>query len=298
MAKSLRVSVVVPAFNEEGAIRETLTELREHLADAAPYEIIVVDDGSTDGTWDELQQASRDDPSLRVLRHSGNYGYGTALKTGIAQAAGPLIAITDADGTYPNERLAELIERCEQGQAMVVGARTGSDVEYSKLRATAKVLLISYASWIARRKIPDINSGMRVFRRDLAIEFLPILPGGFSFTTNISLAMLTSYQRVEYVPINYRARVGKSKIKPIRDTLNFVALIARTGMYFAPLRVIAPVVALSLLGTFISLILDIFAAHGPNLTDTTVILFVLTMNAGMFGLLADMVQKHHSARMR
>lgn len=174
---------------------------------------------------------------------------------------------------------------------MVVGARTGDDVTYPLIRKIPKTFLKAYASWIARQPIPDINSGLRVFRRDLAEQYLHFLPGGFSFTTTITLAMLTSYRRVLFVPIDYHPRIGKSKIKPVRDTLNFVQLIARTGMYFAPVRVLLPIIGLSALGTFLSLCYDMFALDEPNLTDKTVTLFMLTLNSAMFALLADMIDK-------
>ena len=284
-------TLIVPAYNEEGAILDTIQSLRSFLADAGPYEMLVVNDGSTDGTREILEQAAADDADLTVVHHSRNGGYGSALKTGVRRARGKYIVITDADGTYPNHRIPELVEKCQEGWDMVVGARTGDDVTYPLIRKIPKAFLKAYASWIARQPIPDINSGLRVFRRDLAEEYLHFLPGGFSFTTTITLAMLTSYRKVLFTPIDYHPRIGKSKIKPIRDTLNFVQLIARTGMYFAPVRVLLPVIGVATLGTVVSFGFDVFAQGGPNLTDKTIMLFMLTLNSGMFALLADMIDK-------
>lgn len=284
-------TLIVPAYNEEGAILETIQSLRQYLTDCGKYELLVVNDGSTDKTREILECAAADDAGLSVVHHSRNGGYGSALKTGVRRAKAEYIVITDADGTYPNERIPELLSTCREGWDMVVGARTGKDVTYPLIRKIPKAFLKAYASWIARQPIPDINSGLRVFRRDLAEQYLHFLPGGFSFTTTITLAMLTSYRRVLFVPIDYRPRIGKSKIKPVRDTLNFVQLIARTGMYFAPVRVLLPVIALSLLATVVSFGFDVMHAGGPNLTDKTVILFMLTLNSGMFALLADMIDK-------
>ncbi|PCI58761.1 MAG: glycosyl transferase family 2, partial [Kordiimonadales bacterium] len=146
-----------------------------------------------------------------------------------------------------------------------------------------------WVSWIARYPVPDINSGFRVFRRDIALKYIGILPDSFSFTTTITLAMLTNYHRVKYEPINYRARVGKSKIKPIRDTLRFIMLILRTGTYFAPLRVFFPLIAIMIMLATASLIYDITVLR--NLTDKTVLLYLFSMNTGMFALLADMIDK-------
>jgi len=284
-------TLIVPAYNEEGAIRKTIESLRSYLTQAGPYELLVVNDGSTDATRQILEELAKEDSALTVVHHSRNGGYGSALKTGVRRARGPLIVITDADGTYPNERIPELVAKCGEGWDMVVGSRTGDEVTYPLIRKIPKVFLKAYASWIARQPIPDINSGLRVFRRDLAEQYLHFLPGGFSFTTTITLAMLTSYRRVLFVPIDYRPRIGKSKIKPIRDTLNFVQLIARTGMYFAPVRVLLPVIGAAALATFVSLCYDIFAYESPNLTDKTVTLFMLTLNSAMFALLADMIDK-------
>ncbi|MEM1355353.1 MAG: glycosyltransferase family 2 protein [Planctomycetota bacterium] len=284
-------TLIVPAYNEEGAILETIQSLRGYLVDAGPYELLVVNDGSSDRTREILEQAAEQDSGLTVYHHSRNSGYGSALKTGIRRARGTYIVITDADGTYPNERVPELVSKCAEGWDMVVGSRTGDDVTYPLIRKIPKVFLKAYASWIARQPIPDINSGLRVFRRELAERYLHILPGGFSFTTTITLAMLTSYRKVLFVPIAYHPRIGKSKIKPIRDTLNFVQLIARTGMYFAPLRVFFPVIVLAAFATLVSFGFDVFGDDGPNVTDKTIALFILTLNSGMFALLADMIDK-------
>jgi len=285
---ALTVSVIVPCYNEEASVEATLEVISVALAPIPAHEIIVVNDGSTDGTAAVLEAIGSRFPTLRVLTHDGNKGYGAALKSGIRRARGELIAITDADGTYPNERLAELVVRCTN-QDMVVGARTGPNVTYSKLRAFPKWFLRAWVSWIARRKVPDINSGMRVFRRDVVSKFFGILPNSFSFTITITLAMLTTSHLVEFVPIDYAARVGNSKIKPIRDTARFIKIILRTGVYFAPVRAFAPVVAVLGVMTTISLGYDIFIL--VDLSERSLILFLALLNTGMFVLIADMIDK-------
>ena len=284
----IRFSIVVPCFNEERAIEETFQELKSTLLGMNDYEIIVVDDGSTDETPKILGRLQEHENLLRVITHQRNRGYGAALKTGIRHARHDLIVITDADGTYPNDRIPELVEACAEND-MVVGARTGESVEYSKIRKIPKVFLTAWASWIARQPIPDINSGLRVFRKDVAEHFLGILPDTFSFTTTITLAMLTNYRPVAFIPINYKHRVGKSKIKPIRDTVRFLIIILRTGVYFAPLRAFLPFAA-GLFGlALISIGYDLLVPE--NLTDKTVLLFLFAFNTGMFALLADMIDK-------
>ena len=290
MRKDAKVafSVVVPCYNEEGAIRDTVHSLRESLADQESYELIFVNDGSTDQTGEILQELVAVHPELMVVSHENNRGYGAALKSGIRHASSDWIVITDADGTYPNSELGEMLALAGRYD-MVVGSRTGDKVRYPFLRRIPKLFLNAYASWIAGRRIPDLNSGMRVFRRDLAEKFLRILPDGFSFTTTITLALLTNRYKVYYHPINYSPRIGRSKIQPIRDTLRFVQLIVRTGVYFAPLRVFLPVAGIFFLGFLVTLFQDVFVRQ--DLTERTLILFVTAAQLAMFSLLADMIDK-------
>lgn len=279
------VSVIVPTFNEEGCIAATIDELLPLLQECCEeFEIIVVNDGSTDGTREILSGRS----DVRVIEHAGNRGYGASLKTGIRHAKFPLIVITDADGTYPAEALPQLLERANDAD-MVVGARIGSRVEYPALRRIPKWFLVRFAEWMARQHIPDLNSGLRVFPKRHALRYLNILPDGFSFTTTITLALLTNNYTVEFVPIDYRRRVGQSKIHPILDTLRLARTIFRTGMYFAPLRVFLPIAGLffaAFAGTFLT---DLVARQ--NLSEKTLILFVAATQLAMFGLLADMIDK-------
>lgn len=281
-------SLIVPCFNEEGAIARTVSQLRSALEGAGRYEIVLVDDGSLDSTGEELRKVWDADPSLKVVTHKRNRGYGAALKTGIRHSSSDLIVITDADGTYPNERIPELVELAREAD-MVIGARTADDVEYPLIRKIPKVFLKAYADWVAGQDIPDLNSGMRVFRRSVVEKFFNILPDGFSFTTTITLAMLTNRYIVRYVPIGYSARIGKSKIKPIQDTLKFFQLILRTGMYFAPLRIFAPLLVIFFLAFMASLGYDLFVRH--DLRESTLLLMILFLNSTMFALLADMIDK-------
>ncbi len=280
------LSVVIPAYNEENAIRGVLAHMHDILS-ACPYptEIIVVNDASQDRT-EEIIAA---DPGVTLLSHSTNRGYGAALKTGIRHATYELVCITDADGTYPNERIPDLLERCRAHECdMVVGARTGEQVAIPLIRRPAKWVVRQLACFVSGQPIPDINSGFRVMRRDAVLPFWNILPNGFSFTTTITLCMLTSNYLVEYTPINYHARIGKSKIKPIRDTMRFVLLILRIGLYFAPLKIFLPLSALLLVlavawGAFSALVLG-------QLADVTTIVIAMTgIQVAIFGLLAELI---------
>jgi glycosyltransferase involved in cell wall biosynthesis len=288
-------SLVLPVYNEEKAIAATLNELHEILQSAGcGYEIITVNDGSTDSTGEILRDyakhtaASGDRSDMKLIEHRKNRGYGAALKTGIRHARYPLIVITDADGTYPNERIPQLVTLATQAD-MVVGARIGANVQYPTIRKIPKWFLVRFAQWVSKSSIPDLNSGLRVFRKSVVERFLKILPDTFSFTTTITIAMLTNNYIVHYEPIDYRYRVGKSKIKPIRDTLRFVQLILRTGVYFAPLRIFLPLATVFFLGCMFTLIQDIFVRE--DLTERTLILFVAATQTAMFALLADMLDK-------
>jgi glycosyltransferase involved in cell wall biosynthesis len=182
-----RFSIVIPVYNEENAIEETVRYFVESYSKEESFELIVINDGSTDKTGVILDSWLQMHPnSIRVINHKINQGYGAALKTGLRNARSDLIAITDADGSYPHDRILDMVETLiTRNAAMVVGARTGEDVEYSKIRSIPKIFLKAYVSWVARSDVPDFNSGLRVFKRSVAEKFLNILPSGFSFTTTI-----------------------------------------------------------------------------------------------------------------
>lgn len=285
----MELSIVVPAYNEGEAIGPVLAGIRAAMDDAGfVYEVLVVDDGSEDNTAEMAESAG-----VRLVRHGENRGYGAALKTGIRRAAYPLIGITDADGTYPNEQLPEFARLAAEGQYdMVVGARTGDSVSIPLARRPAKWALNRLANYLVRSSIPDLNSGLRVFRKDAFDEFVRYLPSGFSFTTTLTLAMLSSDYSVRYVPISYHARVGRSKISPIRDTINILGLILRTIMYFAPLRVLLPISGLLLLAALAVLVGS--ALFTPRIMDVTVIVITMTaLQIAVVALVADLIEKRH-----
>jgi len=230
----LAVAVIVPAYNEQGAVRFTVDNVHRALGDASiPHEIIVVNDGSTDQTVAEAQAGG-----ARVIDFPDNAGYGHALKAGIAASDSDLIAILDADGTYPPEALPAMIRMAESSD-MVVGDRGPGMKNVPLVRRPAKWVLKALASVLARRRINDVNSGLRVFRRPALERFVPLLPDGYSFTTTITLCMLASNLRVVYHPISYGVRVGHSKIKA-RHFFKFIFLVLRLTVMFQPLRIFLP----------------------------------------------------------
>jgi glycosyltransferase involved in cell wall biosynthesis len=284
------VTFVVPAYDEERGIAGVVERLAA-LELGVPVEILVVDDGSRDGTARVLEGLSARVPRLSVVRHARNKGYGAALKTGFLRARHDVVVITDGDGTYPEARIADLLARVDDGADMAVGSRTGADVHIPLVRRPAKAFLRWLASYLAGTEIPDLNSGLRAIRRELVVRYRPILPDGFSFTTTITLASLTNDHRVDYVQIDYAKRSGRSKIRPIRDTLGFTQLIVRTVLYFNPLKVIYPVAGFVLVLLLLSIAYDVLVVDPPNLSDKTTLLFIAMMNVLAVGLIADLFDK-------
>jgi glycosyltransferase involved in cell wall biosynthesis len=287
----LNVSIVVPAYNEEHGLDGVLTQLsaiQTQISEAGCHvEIIVVDDGSADGTAEVAHRHA----GVTLIRHRANRGYGAALKTGIRHAKGDWVCITDADGTYPNERIPDLAERALSGEFdMVVGARTGEKVAIPLRRRPAKWVIGQLANFVAGEPIPDLNSGMRIFEREAALRFFGILPDGFSFTTTITLGMLTNGYLVDYVPINYHARVGRSKIRPFQDTLNFIQLVLRIALYFKPLKVFVPFS----MGLFaLAFVWAIFSkiVLGRLADVTTLVIATTAIQVFMIGMLAELINQ-------
>jgi len=272
-------SIVIPAYNEVAGIAAVIGEVRQALAQAGiAAEIIVVDDGSTDDTARVATVSG-----ARVIQHRSNRGYGAALKTGIAAARSDVVGIIDADGTYPAAQLAAMLAELEHAD-MVVGARTGGNVEIPLVRRPAKWALNHLANYVAHAQIPDLNSGLRVFRRDVVMQYFPILPDQFSWTTTITLAMHCDKYAVSYVPIDYRLRRGMSKIVPW-DAYNFAILILRTAMLFRPLRVFLPLVILCLVYGTGKTMLDMI--RDPNISASAILAFLSALQLLLIGMLGD-----------
>lgn len=256
------------------------------------YEIIFVDDGSKDKTAEVINSLE----NVRLIQHSQNKGYGAALKSGIKSARGYYILITDADGTYPVSEIPRLVQYMGSYD-MVVGARTGQDVNIQLYRKPAKLFLKKLANYLTGTNIPDLNSGLRIFKKDDAIKYFNIICDGFSFTTTITLSFLCNNLSIKYVPINYHCRVGKSKIKPFKDGLNFILLIINTITYFNPLKVFLPIsLAFFLGGVFVFSYSVLFL---KIIFDSTVLIFIVSsVQILLFGLLADLNVKKSSELMR
>ena len=272
------VSVVIPAYNEAAHLAAEVRAVEAVMRETGwDFEIMVVDDGSSDGTAEEGIRAG-----ARVLRHKRNRGYGAALKRGIAAARFDWILITDADGTYPASAIPALLDAAAESD-MVVGARTGESVKIPLARRPAKAFLRVLASYLAGQKLPDLNSGLRLMRRDLVERYVHLLPSGFSFTTTITLASACNDHQVTYVPINYLARLGQSKIRPWH-AYEFTLLILRTIVFFNPLKVFIPLGALLMLAGLAKFAYDVVLR---NLSESAVFGMLGALIIWAVGLLAD-----------
>lgn len=224
------ISVVIPAYNESASITATVAAVRGALANFV-HEIIVVNDGSTDDTRRHAEASG-----ARVVNQPHNLGYGAALKAGIRAAQYDTVVITDADGTYPNEHMPRLVEEFGQGFDMVVGARSGSHYRESALKAPLRALLKWLVEFTTGRRIPDVNSGLRVFSRHTVLPYLDTLCDTFSFTTSLTLAYMMTSKFVRYVPIEYHRRVGQTKVRLLRDSLRTLQYIVQAILYYNPLK--------------------------------------------------------------
>lgn len=276
------LAVIIPAYHEEGGIRTTIEKVQAVLETMpCPTELVVVDDGSKDRTGDEARAAG-----ARVITHAKNKGYGAALKTGIRGTQADCILIIDADCTYPPEAIPRLWAHMDTAD-MAVGSRPITSTGITWARRPAKWFLNRLASYLVGQHIPDLNSGQRIMRRSVLLQFLPLLPMGFSFTSTITMAMLANGYQVIYEPIEYAVRTGTSKIRP-QDFGNFILLVVRAIVLFNPLKVFLPAGALLFLIGVGKLIEDIYLM---NLSETAVMAFLSAIVVWSVGLLADMIAR-------
>ncbi len=257
------ISIIIPAFNEAESLEETVSAVTRAFEETGhEFEVIVVDDCSTDDTLAKARATT-----ARVIAHPTNKGYGNALLTGIRNARYTWIGIADADGTYPIDALPEMLRDAEMRDLdMLVGARQGIHYYQSAFKATLRYFFRHLAQFVVGRRIPDINSGLRILRRDMVLRFAPALSGGFSFTTSITIIAFQTNQHVDYRPIEYYARTGNSHVHLFRDTRRALQIIVMTIILFNPIKLFliqaGAVTAITLLSL---LVLGIFPSAFPFL---------------------------------
>ncbi len=280
----LQVSIVIPVYNEEEAIGDDLDTIMATMEGSSyTYEVVVVDDGSTDRTADIARAKG-----VKVIQHPINRGTGAARRTGIVQARGEIIVMTDGDGTYPNQDIPRLLEYLPAFD-QVVGARTSEQGSFRFLRAPAKWFIRKLACYLTGMDIPDLNSGLRAFKREVMLKFLYLIPDGFSCVSTMTLAFLCNGYTIKYVPIDYYKRIGRSKFHPINDTYNYLLTVVRMVMYFNPLKVFLPIsLFLTLIGT-VKLIRDMLVYRNLYFPGVTVMIVLTAIQVTAIGLLADLI---------
>jgi glycosyltransferase involved in cell wall biosynthesis len=278
------VSIVLPVYNERGHIDEELQRIRTSMdASKYSYEIIVIDDGSTDGSGDLLQGIK----GIRLIQFAQNRGSGSSRRIGTNAARAEIVVWTDVDMTYPNDQMPNLIDELD-GVDQVVGARTSEKGTVKALRVPAKWTIRKLASYLTSTPIPDLNSGFRAMRRSVALQFLHLLPSGFSCVTTITMSFLNNGYSVKYIPIEYGERAGESKFHWYRDTKRYLLQVVRLIMMYNPLRVLMPI-ALSLLGIgFVKLIYDLVTKNFRPAANTLLI-FSAGFAVVLVAVLADLI---------
>ncbi|MCU1375694.1 MAG: hypothetical protein JWO68_2980 [Actinomycetia bacterium] len=281
--QELDVTVVLPVYNEKGHLQAEIDRITAALEGSQyTWEIIVVDDGSDDGSGEQLRTIE----GIRLIQFAQNRGSGSARKAGTRAARGRVVVWTDADMSYPNDRIPELVKELD-GWDQVVGARTSEQGTHKAFRVPAKWFIRRLASFLVEHPIPDLNSGLRAFRKEVGVQYLHLLPKGFSCVTTITMAFLANGYSVKYIPIEYSERAGTSKFHWRKDTRRYLTQVIRLVLSYNPLRIFLPV---GLLLAFVGvgkLAYDWDVHHFRVTTNTLIVLFA-SFQVFAIGLLADL----------
>lgn len=283
-----KITILLPAYNEEANIGETISKIRNLYPD---FEILVVDDGSTDNT---LKIAM--DAGANVWPHPYNIGNGAAVKTGLRCARGDWVVMMDSDGQHDPADIARLLEH-KDTHDMVVGARSRSKgTKGSPHRNLANRIYNGLASYVTKFKVKDLTSGFRLVKTETARQFIYLLPNTFSYPSTITMAYLRSGRSIKYVPIQAAKRKGKSKIKLMRDGTRFLLIITKIAILFSPLRVFLPVsLFFFFLGVGYYIITYITTQRFTNMSalllTTSIIIF-------MMGLVSEQITQMHYERVK
>ncbi|MCA1586382.1 MAG: glycosyltransferase family 2 protein [Acidobacteria bacterium] len=277
MADVASTTVVIPAFNERHVIGDVVRALG---AAGAWREILVVDDGSSDGTAEAAAAAG-----ARVVRHPYNKGNGASVKSGIRQASGAFVLVIDGDGQHRPEDALRLVSRLGEYD-LVVGARS-RDSQATTSRRLGNELLNRLASFLSKRDIPDLTSGFRAARREYLLEFLHLLPNGFSTPTTTTLAFLRAGYNVAFEPVAARQRAGHSKIRFTRDGATFFLILLKVVTIFSPLRVFVPI---SLMSLALGIVYGVWIAfRDSRIPNGAVLLIMFAVIVFLVGLVSEQI---------
>ena len=290
-AQNPYVTIVLPCYNEQGHVATEVERICAAMDSSGyAYELLAFDDASTDGTLASLQEIAPQFPMMRIVHFDRNGGSGTVRRIGTQQARGDIVVWTDADMSYPNERIPELVQTLEKDHMLdqVVGARTSEQGTHKILRVPAKWFIRKIAEILTNASIPDLNSGLRAFRREVSLPYLRLLPPGFSCVTTITLAFLCNQHDVRYVPIEYAKRSGTSKFKFFKDAYRYILQVLRMVMYFNPLKVLMPV-ALFLLALGVAKGIFDMVVHPLLFAINTILILMSGLIIASMALLADLI---------
>lgn len=280
-----QLTIIIPAFNEEKAIGKTIENLLPY-AKTNGWKITVVNDGSTDKTLQVLEKIE----DIKVISHKINRGYGASLKTGISDTKTGLIAFYDADGQHNPEELEKLWKTWDDHD-MIVGKRSKGS-HFSLARAPGKWILGKTANFLSGKKIPDLNSGLRIVKRDIINKYIQLFPDGFSFSTTSTIAFLGDKRQVEYIPVKSSKRIGKSSVNQIRDGLNTILLIIRLIVLFNPLKVFIPAsLFLVFVGLFYEIIWGYVYSPHLKLLPGALLTFLTGVIIFFFALIMDQISQ-------
>ena len=281
---SIDISIIIPSFNEESSITQVISDVHKamELTNYA-YEIVVVDDCSTDNTLIKMQ----DRRDIRLIKHKSNQGSGASRRTGIREAKGEIVVMIDADCTYPANAIPELLKHFPEYD-QVNGARKKESGDLKLFRSFAKWFIKSLACFLTKEEIPDLNTGLKAFKRSIALKYLWALPDGFSCVSTLTLSFLCNGYSVKYIPIDYYPRNNsKSKFHPIKDTYSYMITVIRMISYFQPLKVFLPLSLFLFVFGVVKTLIDYQMIQRMQLSD--IVIFMASFIIFCLGVLSDLI---------
>lgn len=284
----MKITILLPAYNEESAIGKVLDDIKRVMNSSKysnDYEILVIDDNSKDKTA-EISKSK----GVRVIKRKINGGSGASRKTGILEAKGEIIVMLDADDTYCTEDIPKMLNFFPEYD-QVNGARDSEQGTLKFLRVPAKWIICKIASFLSGVKIPDLNTGLKAFKKDIMVKYLWVIPDGFSCVTTMTLSFLCNGYNVKYIPTKYKKRLGKSKFHPLKDTYKYLQTVLRIIIYFNPFKIFFPI---SLMLIFLALLILFYSIfYMPKVMDITVlVLFITSLQIFSLGIIAELIVKN------
>ena len=282
--EKIDVSIAIPVFNERAAVRKCIIDLKSKM-DTLPYkyEIIIVDDGSTDGSMDEIK-----DLPVTIIKNTYNRGGGVCRVIGMQHARGDIILQTDADGTYPVDNIDKILEELKTAD-IVIGSRTKeTQKKFYLLRIFMKWFIRKIAEFLVKQKIPDLNSGLRAYRKDIAMKYIYLYPAGHSIMSTMTIAFILEGFRVKFVPIEYQPRIGRTSFNIVKDTWSYLQVTLTTVVFFNPLRVLMPVALSIILMAIGFTIRDVMRL---GLGPLTVLLWILAVLIIILAIISEQIMR-------